>query len=684
MSNIKRKGIKEKIRRVAFLIALVSIVVVGAVALSFMFLIKGRLENSLVTQMESQLTSIVDSRAEIAYLKLQKYCDYLRQCQDTVNFLYEEKDKFKLNKLPNYHEDMIGYSKNEFKLQRGFKSKEIDKTKVSNELSLFSNLESMLYSIMSKESGNVVAIYLTHESGFNLSYDNNLEKAKDFIDEDGDLYFDLTGRPWYVNAMKGDDVVISNLEQDTFGRGLTLTCSIPIKKQGVNVGVIGMDILVTDLQKEIIDVNLGVESYSFIVNANGDIVASLDVTLDQTEFENITKAENKFNDVGFNILKNESAVESSESGYYVAHNKVNGTDWTLCIAVPKDIVLAPVTRLEKGIFMILYIFAGILLFICFIVIVISNTLSEDIVRPILDLRNDVEDISSGNLNKVVTEHGNDEITDLAKSFNSMTASLKKYISDLTAVTAEKERIGAELDVAKQIQASMLPDVKKVFEKETRFKVNATMTPAKEVGGDFYDCFMIDKTHLAFVVADVSGKGVPAALFMAIGKTIVKDLSNAYGNDLSKIFTDTNKSLCEANSEGLFITAFEAVIDLETGDMHYVNAGHEMPFIYKKGGSYEALKMKHGFVLAGVDSMKYESGSIKLSHGDKIFQYTDGVTEATNSQNELYGMERLEKILNESKDLAPIDLLPVVRTDIDKFVAGAPQFDDITMFGFEYI
>lgn len=229
---------------------------------------------------------------------------------------------------------------------------------------------------------------------------------------------------------------------------------------------------------------------------------------------------------------------------------------------------------------------------------------------------------------------------------------------------------------------MLPCIFPAFPDRKEFDIYATMTPAKEVGGDFYDFFMVDETHLAIVMADVSGKGVPAALFMVIGKTLIKDHTTP-GRDLGEVFSTVNNLLCEANSEGLFITAFEGVLDLVTGEFCFVNAGHEMPFICKAGGSFEAYKIRPGFVLAGFEDMNYKAGSMTLDVGDMIFQYTDGVTEATNVENQLYGMERLEQVLNRVKDRIPSEILPEVKKDIDAFVGEAPQFDDITMLCVEY-
>lgn len=285
-------------------------------------------------------------------------------------------------------------------------------------------------------------------------------------------------------------------------------------------------------------------------------------------------------------------------------------------------------------------------------------------------------------NQRISMKTGDEIESLSNSFNFMLAELENYIANLSKVTAEKERIGTELDIAKHIQASMLPCIFPAFPDRKEFDIYATMSPAKEVGGDFYDFFMVDKRHLAIVMADVSGKGVPAALFMVIGKTLIKDHTTPH-RDLGEVFTAVNNLLCEANSEGLFITAFEGVLDLVTGEFNFVNAGHEMPYICPANGEFAPYKIKPGFVLAGMENMKYRSGSMNLNVGDKIFQYTDGVTEATNSRNELYGMNRLCAVLNSAKKEAPSEILHAVKRDIDEFVGDAPQFDDVTMLCLEF-
>lgn len=275
----------------------------------------------------------------------------------------------------------------------------------------------------------------------------------------------------------------------------------------------------------------------------------------------------------------------------------------------------------------------------------------------------------------------DELRLLCDSMKTMEQNIREYINNLREVTSEKERIGAELDVARHIQSSMLPCIFPAFPERREFDIYATMTPAKEVGGDFYDFFMVDERHLAVVMADVSGKGVPAALFMVIGKTLIKDHTTP-GRDLGEVFGEVNRLLCESNSEGLFITAFEGVLDLATGELRFVNAGHEMPFICRED-TFHAEKLRPGFVLAGMEETRYRAGVLYLNEGDKLFEYTDGVTEATNAENGLYGMERLEAALSAHGKDTPQEICKAVKRDIDAFVKEAPQFDDITMLCLEF-
>lgn len=265
----------------------------------------------------------------------------------------------------------------------------------------------------------------------------------------------------------------------------------------------------------------------------------------------------------------------------------------------------------------------------------------------------------------------DELADIVVSINAMVESLK-----------EKERIGAELDVASKIQVSILPCIFPAFPERAEFDIFATMQPAKEVGGDFYDFLLVDEDHLALVMADVSGKGVPAALFMAISKILLKN-SIQTGIGPSEVLSVVNHQLCENNDEDMFVTAWIGILEISTGRMLCSNAGHEHPALRRANGEYELVEDKHGFVLGGMDMMRYPEYELKLEPGDEIYVYTDGVTEAMNIDNELFGTKRMLEALNANKGSSSREILATVKQFIDGFAGEAPQFDDITMMSVRY-
>ena len=282
------------------------------------------------------------------------------------------------------------------------------------------------------------------------------------------------------------------------------------------------------------------------------------------------------------------------------------------------------------------------------------------------------------------EHYADEISNLTGQFAAMVRELETYMRNLESVTAERERIGAELDVATNIQASMLPNIFPPFPDREEFSLFASMDPAKEVGGDFYDFFFVDPDHLAVVIADVSGKGVPAALFMVIAKTLLKNHGQDGASPEMALF-HTNNQLCEGNGGELFVTAWLGILDIRTGILSFSEAGHETPILLHADGTLEELKPKRKKPpLATLEGLKYLPNTIQLHKGDCLFLYTDGVPEATNAQEEMYGMERMEQFLRKHYADEPAALLHAVRQDVDQFVGDAPQFDDLTMLGLKIL
>ena len=275
-----------------------------------------------------------------------------------------------------------------------------------------------------------------------------------------------------------------------------------------------------------------------------------------------------------------------------------------------------------------------------------------------------------------------ELRLLAGNVKSMADGVASYMTNLKAATSERERIGTELSLAARIQENMLPNVFPAFPERPEFDIYAVMDPAKEVGGDFYDFFLIDESHLALAIADVSGKGVPAALFMMISKILVQNAAMAALSP-AEVLRAVNNQICANNREEMFITVWFGILDTATGKITAANAGHEYPALMTSGGAFELLKDRHGFVIGGMEDIRYRDYELSLTPGSKLFLYTDGVPEATNAENELFGTDRMLRALNEQPSAAPEKILKNVRRAVDGFVKDAEQFDDLTMLCVEY-
>ncbi len=369
-------------------------------------------------------------------------------------------------------------------------------------------------------------------------------------------------------------------------------------------------------------------------------------------------------------------------GIYESDGTVLGT---ICIDISMDDV-------KMDGFKFLGNIGAFMVIVCVLAVLIMNhMMNRTVVRPIHALtkaaasfvkdkqegkEEDISEISRLNI------HSGDELEELSNSIKQMETDINTYIHDLTEMTAEKERIDVELSMGTEIQASMVPCTFPAFPDRKEFDIYAGMTPAKEVGGDLYDFFLIDEDHLGIVIADVSGKGVPAALFMMVAKTLIKN-STLNGGNPASIFYHVNNQLCENNETNMFVTAWMGILTISTGKMVCANAGHEFPALCRKGGKYELLYDDHGFVLAGLEDSRYEEYVIQLNPGDRIFVYTDGVPEATNAAEEFYGTDRMVDALNAIPNLGPEELLRQIQKDVDDFVGDAPQFDDLTMVALHY-
>ena len=341
--------------------------------------------------------------------------------------------------------------------------------------------------------------------------------------------------------------------------------------------------------------------------------------------------------------------------------------YCIIAAMPEDeAVFMRDASLYTSIFMQVIIFATLFVFIYILI-------KKVIINNLEKINDTLGRITKGDLNVTVDVRSNREFSSLSDDINSTVATLKQYIAEAAA------RIDKELEYAKQIQLSALPTN---FPEGEDYTIYAQMIAAKEVGGDFYDFYKLNDTTVAFLAADVSGKGIPAAMFMMTAKTIIKDLAES-GMSVNEIFTRANEKLCENNESGMFVTAWMGILDLTTGRMQFANAGHNPPVLKRASGEFEYLKTRAGFVLAGMEGVRYRAGELTLSPGDRLFLYTDGVPEATNADNKLYGEDRLLTFMNQHAAVDAVTLLPALKANIDEFVGEAPQFDDITMLMFDY-
>ena len=706
--EVRRDSVSKKIIIISISFSLITLVLSTVISLSSISFVRSTSvsgskvlgeeatsisSNAMTTQVEKSLVNQAGDKTILAEEKLGDYGDAAIYAGDQATYLYKNRGKMPAKEVDRPHKENQG----KWVLQRTMCSKDIPYSSLKEESKLLGNMEDIFASII-KTNDNIAALYMATESGFMVSYDPNSELA----DTGEEVYFDYKKRDWYKNAKKTGEVQFTEAYQDGFGRGLTVTCVAPFyDENGDFYGCVGMDILVGDLNASMVNDGIEEPSSAILIDVNGKLIAGRNV--DPKAEETGTIFDDKSAPIakaGKEILANRDGVLCSgeeADAQYIAFSTIQSTDWILCIMTPVSEVMKPVDDIRDRIDtntnnvvssvvkVILNTVQTSLIFSALILLLVTlftGQISKSITGPLKTLEKDVRKISDGNLDQRTSVDTNDEIGSLAVSFNHMTDSLQKYIEDLKDATAREERIASELNVATRIQADMLPRIFPAFPERPDIDLYAVMDPAKEVGGDFYDFFMVDADHLALVMADVSGKGVPAALFMVIAKTLLKNHLQS-GESVDQVLTVVNDQLSENNEEMLFVTTWIGIVNLKTGEVRYSDAGHETTLILHPDGSVEEIHpSKKKIPLACMEGMKYIEDSFTVANGDLIFLYTDGVPEATSASEELYGMERLKQKLGESVELSPEELLKAVRADVDEFVGEAPQFDDLTMLGYK--
>ena len=561
----------------------------------------------------------------------------------------------------------------------------------------------MLYICRIFDTDNV---YVALPEGVFLSVSRN---ASTWYLEDGSLMdYDPRTRFWYKQAVEAGELVFTDMETDANTGELSLVCAKPVYgPNGKLRAVVGTDLFLTSMQESMQAAEQEGGSL-LVVNREGHVVAS---SLNESEFtaktsDNASDLRESENEelAAFirDTLDGETAVRlvHLDSGaYYMTGEPISVVGWAMISILSEETANRSASMLQDSFSEIegeavqiyrsrnrkawIVIISAI---VALLVIFGAAALLQGgkIVKPLNAMTARISAMGEEELEFTMedTYRTGDEIEILADSFARLSRKTIDYVEQVRSVTAEKERIGAELNMAAAIQSSMLPHNFPPYPDRTEFDLYASMDPAKEVGGDFYDFFLIDDDHLGIVMADVSGKGVPAALFMMVSKVILQSVAMLGGSPES-ILTKTNEAICSNNQVDMFVTVWVGILEISTGKLTAANAGHEYPVLMRAGGNFELFKDKHGFVIGGMEGVKYRQYELQLNPGDKLFLYTDGVPEATDADKNLFGTERMIGALNKSKDSTPKEVLRGVREAVDSFVKEAEQFDDLTMLCLDY-
>ena len=561
-----------------------------------------------------------------------------------------------------------------------------------NQLLLISNCEYIFEPIFNNNDC-ISSIYVGTESGIYYKYSNDNSNER----------YDPRTRSWYTDAVKvaekSDIPVWQNVYISKSTGKFCITCSKAFKnKSGKILGVCAVDMYIDDISDLILKYKIGKNGYNFIIDKNGNIVMHPEyasIFQDESSFESFNLSESGLVN---EILDKKSDVISAkidDKNYYISFSPMEINDWTWVSTLPEEELMEPIYKienlidaslekseksLEKDFNFVIIVFLIVFLVSFVIICFVCTKLSKNISLPITRLCEATKSIGRGNFDLSVDKNSDDEIGKLAKSFNLMARNLKRYMKNLKKTTAEKEKVHSELMIANKIQKSMLPCIFPAFPERKDFDIYAVMDPAREVGGDFYDFFLIDDSKLALVIADVSDKGVSAALFMVVAKILIKNqLQN--GDSPGEVLKIVNNRLCENNEVGMFVTCFLGIFDIKSGEFTYANAGHNPPFLYRKSEkNCIAITSPHGLVLGGTPNITYLQSKTYLYPGDFLFLYTDGVTEAANKRGRLFSQQKLEEIVNScgKKNVAIQDLIFDIKSEINKFVGNAAVSDDITM------
>lgn len=538
---------------------------------------------------------------------------------------------------------------------------------------------------------NLAAVYVGTDSGMSFIYPWFTGM---------DASFDPRLRDWFINARETGNLTWSEPYVDLLGHGLMMTCSKPVYDPDRDwFWVIGADVTIETINRNIIGTQVGNSGYAMLIDQHGNVITRPGLSSGDMRWDESFVTENLLQSSNQDLVRVARDMTAGKEGVatvrfeggdrFIAFAPVKNVNWSVGVVMPVDEVIAPALSTRASIIgasdetaahitgqqeMLRTIFTLAFLILLAVVVILSLIFSRYLTRPLEELKKGSEAIGHGDLDHRVDVHTGDEFEDLGISFNRMASDLKEHIRTLRLTTAEKERIQKELEIAKGIQQSFLPESAPSI---PGIDLEGFNLPAAEVGGDFYDFIPVGSTSWGLVIADVSGKGVPAALFMALSRTLIR-ASAARNPDPVISIREANHSIYLDSKTSMFVTLFYAILDTRERSLTFVNAGHNPPLLLHSGNNGISLLKARGIALGVIDEVELEPVEVRLDHGDIVVLYTDGVTEATDEQDREYGIERLTSIMHKSRNLPAKGIIAAVVNDITAFAGTRPQFDDITL------
>lgn len=568
---------------------------------------------------------------------------------------------------------------------------------VKNDLRISSSMDDFMISVL-KSNSNINDCNLATPQGLfrRFPWSSNIDPK-----------YDVRKRDWFTRALDSGAMGWSEPYVGVIARNLRVNCSAPVFKDKKIVAVIGLNVPLTTIQERIIKMRINNVGKAYLVSKDRRVLAREGLVTDSDKWKEKQSGEYfSFDDTKALPLLDQSLASGTpgimrgvlaKEDSFVAYAPISATGWSVLFVLPVKAVYAPIKSTEnaiisqsqavksqvyKHIAISMAVLAAVFMLLLAGVNYFSHKLAKRITAPILELEEGAKIIGDGNLDHRLQVNSNDEIQQLAETFNKMAGDLSGYIRDLTETTATKERIESELKLATNIQTSLLPRIFPAFPERGDIDLHALMDPAKEVGGDFYDFFSLDERHICLVIGDVSDKGVPAALYMMVAKTLLKSEAMRV-SDPSQVLDRVNSVLAMDNETSMFVTVFCAVLDTETGRLLCSNAGHLAPLIQKVDGTVSYRSFSPGFVLGPIPDIEYRSEEILLEPGELFLLYTDGVTEAINPKMDLFGEELLLQVVKRCGNISPKEVINAIRSEVHSFADGAPQSDDITMLAIRY-